>query len=78
MTFQPLSYWKFQIYASLSQGLDDAIKQQGGSGAELDEIKRMLVETSPWYLGLTAFVSVLHMLYVAFLTCRDGESLTVA
>lgn len=63
VTFQPLSYWKFQIYASLSQGLDDAIKQQGGSGAELDEIKRMLVETSPWYLGLTAFVSVLHMLF---------------
>ena len=59
-----MSYWKFQIFASLTQGFDDAAKQGGASGAELDEIKRMLVETNPWFLGLTGLVSVLHMVYV--------------
>lgn len=59
-----MSYWKFQLFSSLIQGFDDAAKQQGGSGAELDEIKRMFVETNPWFLGLTGLVSVLHMVYV--------------
>lgn len=59
-----MTYWKFQIFASMTQGFDDAAKQGGASGAELDEIKRMLVETNPWFLGLTALVSVLHMVYV--------------
>lgn len=53
---------KFQIFASLTQGFDDAAKQQGGAAAsELDEVKRMLLETNPYFLGLTALVSVLHM-----------------
>ncbi|KAI0921653.1 hypothetical protein AcW1_004436 [Taiwanofungus camphoratus] len=63
ITFQPMSYWKFQLFSSLIQGFDDAAKQQGGSGAELDEIKRMFVETNPWFLGLTGLVSVLHMVF---------------
>ncbi|ORZ40862.1 cleft lip and palate transmembrane protein 1-domain-containing protein [Catenaria anguillulae PL171] len=33
----------------------------GGSG--LDEIKRMLRDTNPWYLALTMLVSVLHSLF---------------
>lgn len=61
ITFQPMSYMKFQIFASLTQGFNEAAKKQGGGGAELDEVKRMLVETNPWFLGLTALVSVLHM-----------------
>jgi hypothetical protein len=53
------------MFASLSFGFEQAAKQQGASsGAELDEIKRMFVETNPWFLGLTATVSLLHMLYV--------------
>ncbi|TFY69424.1 hypothetical protein EVJ58_g405 [Rhodofomes roseus] len=64
VTFQPMSYWKFQIFATMTQGFDEAAKQQGSAGgAELDEIKRMLVETNPWFLGLTALVSVLHMVF---------------
>jgi Cleft lip and palate transmembrane protein 1 (CLPTM1) len=45
----------------MSQSFDEAAKNQG-SGAELDEVKRMLVETNPWLLGVTGLVSVLHML----------------
>ena len=63
--FQPMSMWKFTIFAALTQSFAEAAKQQGaGSVAELDEVKRMLVETNPYFLGLTALVSVLHVVYV--------------
>jgi hypothetical protein len=62
ITFQPMSYFKFQIFASMSQSFDEAAKNKGSAGAELDEVKRMLVETNPWLLGVTGLVSVLHML----------------
>ena len=61
VTFQPMSYLKFQVFASMTRGFDEAIKQQGGgTGAELDEVKRMLLETNPWFLALTGLVSILH------------------
>ncbi|KAH7931150.1 cleft lip and palate associated transmembrane protein [Leucogyrophana mollusca] len=64
ITFQPMSYFKFQLFASMTHGVDEAAKQQGaGAGAELDEVKRMLVETNPWFLGLTGLVSVLHVVF---------------
>ena len=53
------------MFASLSNGFKEAAKQQGATGgAELDEIKRMFIETNPWFLGLTGVVSVLHVLFV--------------
>ncbi|KAG6861851.1 hypothetical protein C0995_011148 [Termitomyces sp. Mi166 len=62
ITFQPMSYFKFQMFASLTNGFKEAAKQQGaGAGAELDELKRMLIETNPWFLALTGFVSILHV-----------------
>ncbi|CDO71393.1 hypothetical protein BN946_scf184908.g151 [Trametes cinnabarina] len=62
--FQPMSYWKFTIFAALTQSFAEAAKQQGGSSvAELDEVKRMLVETNPYFLALTALVSVLHVVF---------------
>ncbi|KAF8345576.1 cleft lip and palate associated transmembrane protein [Amanita rubescens] len=40
------------------------VSDQGASaGAELDEIKRMLLETNPWFLALTATVSLLHVVF---------------
>ncbi|KAI0368074.1 cleft lip and palate transmembrane 1 [Pilatotrama ljubarskyi] len=62
--FQPISYWKFTIFAALTQSFAEAAKQQGAtSGAELDEVKRMLVETNPYFLALTALVSMLHVVF---------------
>ncbi|RPD66736.1 cleft lip and palate transmembrane 1 [Lentinus tigrinus ALCF2SS1-7] len=62
--FQPMAYWKFTIFAALTQSFAEAAKQQGGNSAsELDEVKRMLVETNPYFLGLTALVSVLHVVF---------------
>ncbi|KAF8915437.1 cleft lip and palate associated transmembrane protein [Mucidula mucida] len=63
-TFQPMSYMKFQLFASMTHGFKEAAKQQGGAGvAEMDEIKRMLLETNPWFLGLTGLVSMLHVVF---------------
>lgn len=62
--FQPMSYLKFQIYATMVASFNEAAKQPGVSNAEFDEIKRMLVETNPYFLGLTALVSILHVVYV--------------
>ena len=63
--FQPMSYFKFQMHASLGFGFNETTKQQGGVGtAEINEIKRLLVETNPYFLLLTATVSVLHEVYV--------------
>ncbi|KAL0950176.1 hypothetical protein HGRIS_010169 [Hohenbuehelia grisea] len=64
ITYQPMSYMKFQMFASMTHGFNEAAKQQGATaGGELDEIKRMLLETNPWFLGLTAAVSILHVLF---------------
>lgn len=49
----------------MTASFKEAAKQQGAASvSELDEIKRMLVETNPYFLALTGIVSVLHVLYV--------------
>ncbi|EPQ59002.1 cleft lip and palate transmembrane 1 [Gloeophyllum trabeum ATCC 11539] len=64
VVFQPMSYFKFQLFASMTHGFNEAAKQQGaGAGAELDEVKRMLVETNPYFLALTGIVSLLHTVF---------------
>lgn len=53
------------MFAAMTNGFKEAAKAQGaGAGAELDEVKRMLIETNPWFLALTGFVSLLHVLCV--------------
>lgn len=65
VSFQPMAYWKFSLFATMTASFAEAAKQQGSAGsAELDEIKRMLVETNPYFLGLTALVSILHVVCV--------------
>ncbi|KAI9320947.1 cleft lip and palate transmembrane protein 1-domain-containing protein [Dichotomocladium elegans] len=59
---EPMSMWKFNMYAAF----DDSMKQQannplgGMSATEMDELKRMLLETNPVLLATTAAVSLLH------------------
>ncbi|EJD48606.1 cleft lip and palate transmembrane 1 [Auricularia subglabra TFB-10046 SS5] len=61
ITLQPITYFKFQMFASFTVGFEDAAKK--GSASEIDEIKRMLLETNPYFLALTAIVSILHMVF---------------
>ncbi|KAG5639698.1 hypothetical protein H0H81_005881 [Sphagnurus paluster] len=64
IVFQPMTFFKFQLFAAMTNGFKEAAKQQGaGASAELDEIKRMFIETNPWFLGLTGLVSLLHVVF---------------
>ena len=64
----PMSFTKFQIYATV----DDSFKKQqdqpsafgqASTGGELEEFKRMLLETNPILLVTTLAVSLLHSLF---------------
>ncbi|THH31309.1 hypothetical protein EUX98_g2887 [Antrodiella citrinella] len=61
--FHPMSHLKFQIFSTMTASFAEASKQPGVSSSEFDEIKRMLVETNPYFLAITAFVSILHVLF---------------
>ncbi|KAJ1311790.1 hypothetical protein OPQ81_010255 [Rhizoctonia solani] len=60
VSFYPLSYMKFTVYASMTDSFD---KQPASSAAEIDELKRMLTETNPILLITTVVVSLLHGLF---------------
>lgn len=62
VTYSPISNMKFTVFSTLTVSFDQSAQQQG-SGAELDEVKRMLTETNPILLITTAIVTVLHMLF---------------
>lgn len=65
IVFQPMGLIKFQAFASMTHGFSEAAKQQGnGASGEIDEVKRMLLETNPWFLALTGLVSMLHVVWV--------------
>ncbi|TPX34032.1 hypothetical protein SmJEL517_g03174 [Synchytrium microbalum] len=63
LQFYSLSSFYHQMYMQL----DDSFKQQsqmmGQSDGEKDEVKRMLLETNPYLMGITMFVSILHSLF---------------
>lgn len=68
ITYQPLSLFKFQLYAA--QGMRNKWGSMFGdvmAGEEPDEdqdsLKEMLLETSPYLLGLTFTVSILHTVF---------------
>ncbi|KAA1086202.1 hypothetical protein PGTUg99_001269 [Puccinia graminis f. sp. tritici] len=58
----PMSHWKFQLFASMTVAFDQQANKSGGA-AELDEIKRMFIETAPWLLITTFLVSALHAVF---------------
>ncbi|KAF9962920.1 hypothetical protein BGZ70_007792 [Mortierella alpina] len=60
INFYPISYMKLQMYASMDVGMKKQSGLMGGTGGELDEVKRMLIETNPYLLLLTVIVSCLH------------------
>lgn len=62
VNYKAISAMKFNIFASITASFEQSAQQQG-SGAEIDELKRMLTETNPILLITTAIVTVLHMLF---------------
>lgn len=62
------SFFYFQILS----GLNDP-NNGGPAGGELESVKKVLLDSNPYLLALTAFVSVLHMLF-EFLAFKNDIS----
>ena len=66
ITFQPIGLFKWQIYAAQSMRqkwnlFGDAETEQ--TDEEQDTLKETLLDTNPYLLGLTMFVSLLHSVF---------------
>ncbi|GAA6051040.1 hypothetical protein JCM3770_005468 [Rhodotorula araucariae] len=61
--FKPSSYFKFQLQSTLDDSFSKQSASMGGGGGELDELKRILIETNPVLLITTVVVTILHMLF---------------
>lgn len=66
LTYQPLSLFKWQLYTA--QAMRDKLSMFSALGAEeqdeeQDTVKELLLDTSPYLLGLTIMVSVLHSIF---------------
>lgn len=72
INFYPISYMKLQMYSSLDIGMSKQSGMMGGTGGELDEVKRMLIETNPYLLALTVIVSCLHSAF-EMLAFKNGK-----
>ena len=65
------SYFKFQMLSALTDSFE---KQPGMASGEIDMLKQTLLETSPWYLGLTVAVSILHSIFEFLAFSSDVSS----
>jgi len=63
LEYRTISLWKWQLYVQMQQSFE----MQEGWGSytegESDDIKRLLLDTNPWLLGLTITVSILHSVF---------------
>jgi len=69
----PMSWMRFQIYASVGYGFEQQAANPTTGGGEIEEIKRMLIETNPILLVTTILVSILHTLF-EFLAFKNDVS----
>ena len=71
ISFSTTSLFFFRVMTQF----DHVIKQQEsilGEYTEFESVKRMFLETSPWLIALTLFVSLLHSLF-DFLAFKNGN-----
>jgi hypothetical protein len=65
-----LRNWQFNIMATMDLNTKQQARQAafggslpgGSDGSEVELIKEILLDTNPWLLGITAFVSVAHLI----------------
>ncbi|ORC93225.1 cleft lip and palate transmembrane 1 family protein [Trypanosoma theileri] len=64
----PLPLWKFAIYINFEQSMKQQQEMGLSKSEDSDEIKRIFLETNPYFLGLTCVITLMHMLfeYLAF------------
>jgi len=75
LTFQPLSLFKWQIYAAQSMrnqwNANFLTGQEDEADEDQDTLKEALIETNPILLGLTFVISLLHSVF-EFLAFKNG------
>lgn len=64
------AWWKFQVFSSLDYSFkqsaanpNTALGQSASTGSELEEMKRVLIETNIYLLSTTIIVSLLHSIF---------------
>jgi len=75
LTFQPLSMFKWQIYAAQSmrnQWSANFLAGQEDEDDDQDALKEAMIETNPYLLGLTFAISILHSIF-EFLAFKNGS-----
>ncbi|EWC48257.1 hypothetical protein DRE_02361 [Drechslerella stenobrocha 248] len=55
--------WKYGMYASMDQAFKLQAQQNNAQGAELEEVKRILIDTNIYLLSTTVIVSLLHTVF---------------
>ena len=64
VSYSYIAFWKWHLQNTVrSQEVRKQAMGMGGDDKEVDMIREMLLDTSPWLLGLTAIVSLLHSLF---------------
>jgi hypothetical protein len=63
LSYSPISIMKWQMYLQMEQSF--SIQQSIGTqqDGESDELKRILLDTNPYLLGITMVVSILHSIF---------------
>lgn len=77
----PLSMWKFNLYAHMNTAFEQQAQAKAAGatagpmgasgGADLDELKKMLISANPYWLAITIIVTLLHTLYVPLRLTRS-------
>eukprot|EP00823_Brevimastigomonas_motovehiculus_P000673 TRINITY_DN1083_c0_g1_i1.p1 TRINITY_DN1083_c0_g1~~TRINITY_DN1083_c0_g1_i1.p1 ORF type:complete len:693 (-),score=204.22 TRINITY_DN1083_c0_g1_i1:48-2126(-) len=63
LNYCPIASWKWHIELQVEQSFKIQSDYMGADVSELDEMKRMFIETNPYFLGLTMFISLLHTVF---------------
>ncbi|KAI8825115.1 cleft lip and palate transmembrane protein 1-domain-containing protein [Fimicolochytrium jonesii] len=63
LSYNPVSYFKYQVFTGLEENLRVQQTTLGVAAAETDDMKRMFMDTNPYLLGVTMFVSMLHSIF---------------
>lgn len=69
--FSTTSFFKFTMMCQAHHTIQTG-EASFGENNEFEKIKRMLLETAPWLIALTVFVSLLHIVF-DFMAFKNGN-----
>lgn len=73
LSFYPLHLYKFALYTQMEQNFRNQQQTGASTKRDTDKMKAMFIETNPYLLGITVFVSLLHSLF-DFLAFKNDVS----